>query len=253
MPQWLLAHWTEVLGFGTGLGCVLLAARRIIWTYPLGIANNLVFVVLFVDHALYADAGLQLVYLALGAQGWWLWHRYPAVDRRVAVGSVPARAVPVLAGAAVLGTVAITAVLHRVTDSTTEIADAATITVSPVAQVMMNRRWIQSWWVWIAVDLAMVGLRATAGSTPPTRSPVGSLSTCSAPWPRPSCGFRMPAALADNPHLKPLGSTPRVSGRPSAGGSRLPQDDRRPMRQLLGPPESAKEVTACRLPAQQRR
>ena len=47
MGEWLIENWTEVVGFGTGAACVWLAARRNIWTFPLGIANNLVFIVLF--------------------------------------------------------------------------------------------------------------------------------------------------------------------------------------------------------------
>ena len=157
MAGWWLTHWSEVLGFVTGGLCVLLAARRNIATYPLGIANNLVFVGLFVTHALYADAGLQVVYLVLGVTGWVAWARRPARDDRVAVAALPLRAVPVLAGAAVAGTAVLVLVLRQ-TDSTTVIADASTTAVSLVAQVMMNRRWIASWFVWIAVDVAYVGL-----------------------------------------------------------------------------------------------
>jgi nicotinamide mononucleotide transporter len=143
---WWLTHWTEVLGFVTGGLCVLLAARRVIWNYPLGIANNLVFIGLFVTNALYADAGLQIVYLVLGVTGWVAWARRPATDERVAVGVLPRRAVPLL-----------------VADSTTVVADATTTAVSLVAQVMINRRWIESWFVWIAVDVAYVGLYLSKG------------------------------------------------------------------------------------------
>ena len=62
-----------------------------------------------------------------------------------------------------LGTALVAALLHRFTDSTTELADAATTVVSLVAQVMMNRRWIQSWFVWIAVDIGFIGLLASKG------------------------------------------------------------------------------------------
>lgn len=159
---WWVAHWTEVVGFVTGLACVLLAARRLIWTYPLGIANNLVFIVLFADHALYADTGLQVVYLALGVQGWLSWSRRPAKDQRVAVIRMPRRSIPWLLGAAVVATVLVALALRH-TNSTTAVADAGTTVVSLVAQLMMNRRWIESWWVWIAVDVAYVGLYLVKG------------------------------------------------------------------------------------------
>jgi nicotinamide mononucleotide transporter len=205
MTSWWLAHWTEVLGFGTGLGCVLLAARRHLATFPLGIANNLVFVLLFTQNALYADAGLQVVYLVLGVQGWWLWHRHPAADDRVAVSSVPRRAVPVLAAAAVLGTAVLTAVLQR-TDSTTELADAATTTVSLVAQVMMNRGWIQSWFVWIAVDVGLVGLFLTKGLLITAALYAVFVVVCVLGYRR---WRRAPVATADSPGARPAVVAPR--------------------------------------------
>ena len=81
MTVWLSAHWVEVFGFATGAACVILAARRNLWNFPIGIANNLVFIALFVPAALYADAGLQVVYIALAIAGWVGWTRGRASDR----------------------------------------------------------------------------------------------------------------------------------------------------------------------------
>ncbi|WP_457831254.1 nicotinamide mononucleotide transporter, partial [Staphylococcus aureus] len=75
MVEWILTEWMQTLGFATGAACVLLDARRNVWTYPIGIANNFVFLVVFVPAGLYASAGLQLVYLALGVHGWIRWTR----------------------------------------------------------------------------------------------------------------------------------------------------------------------------------
>jgi nicotinamide mononucleotide transporter len=158
MGEWLASNWTEVLGFGTGAACVLLAARRNIWTFPVGIANNLVFIVLFFGAALYADLGLQIVYLVLGVMGWLGWSRHRAGDARPLITRMPTRSILPLLGAAVAGTAIIAFALHSYTDSTTEIADAGTTAVSLVAQYMLNRRWLENWYVWIAVDVAYVGL-----------------------------------------------------------------------------------------------
>ena len=52
----------EILGFITGAACVWLAVRQNVWTFPVGLANNVVFLVLFTGTGLYANAGLQVVY-----------------------------------------------------------------------------------------------------------------------------------------------------------------------------------------------
>lgn len=161
--SWFAAHWTEALGFLTGAACVLLAARRNIWTFPIGIANNLVFVVLFVGAALYADAGLQVVYLVLGVQGWVAWARRRPTEEPGFALRTPRRAVIPLLAAAVGGAALLTAVLTAFTNSTTQFADASTTAVSLVAQYMLNRRWIENWFVWITVDVAYVALYAVKG------------------------------------------------------------------------------------------
>lgn len=58
----------EILGFITGAACVYLTLRENIWNFPLGLANNLFFLVLFLHGRLFGDAGLQIVYLILGAR-----------------------------------------------------------------------------------------------------------------------------------------------------------------------------------------
>ncbi|QYF73351.1 nicotinamide riboside transporter PnuC [Cryobacterium sp. PAMC25264] len=163
MGDWLANNWTEVLGFATGAACVFLAARRNMWTFPVGIANNLVFIVLFFGAALYADLGLQIVYLLLGVTGWYGWSRHRAADDRALITRMPRRSILPLVLVAVVGTAIIALVLHSYTDSTTEIADAATTSVSLVAQYMLNRRWLENWFVWIAVDVAYVGLFLVKG------------------------------------------------------------------------------------------
>jgi len=163
MLDWLAVHWTEVFGFVTGALCVLFAARRNIWTFPLGLASNVVFIVVFFEFALYADAGLQIVYVVLGITGWIGWSRGRAADNRAATRRVPLRVVVLLAAIGVVATIALTAALVNFTDSTTAVPDAATTIGSLIAQYMLNRRWIESWFVWITVDVAYIGLYAYKG------------------------------------------------------------------------------------------
>src|SRR3978361_377010 len=65
--------WAEVLGFAPGAAWVWFVARQNVVNWPLGIANNVLFIVLFVSAGLFADAGLQVVYIVLALYGWWQW------------------------------------------------------------------------------------------------------------------------------------------------------------------------------------
>jgi nicotinamide mononucleotide transporter len=63
----------ELLGFVTGGVCVWLAARENIWNWPIGIANNIFYLIVFWRAGLFADSGLQVFYFAIGVYGWWMW------------------------------------------------------------------------------------------------------------------------------------------------------------------------------------
>ncbi len=162
MDGWTMT-WTEVAGFVTGALCVWLVVRQNVWTFPVGIANNVFFIVLFVQAGLYADAGLQVVYIGLGALGWYWWLRGGPERTRLAVARTPRAMWPALAVGLVATTVLLTWLLTTYTDSTVAAADALTTAMSLTAQLMLNRKWIGSWWVWIAVDVLYVGLYAYKG------------------------------------------------------------------------------------------
>ncbi len=162
MLEWLATNWTEVLGFGTGAICVVLAVLRNVWNYPIGLANNLVFVWLFAANGLYATAGLQVVFGVLAVHGWLRWTRGAEQDVHY-IGSVPPNRLLhlLLAGLAAAGL--LFWVLSTFTDSAVPLPDAAATAGSLVAQYMLNRKWLQTWFVWIGVDLGYVWLYAVSG------------------------------------------------------------------------------------------
>src|SRR5689334_22377880 len=65
--------WAELLGFITGGACVWLTVRARMANFPMGIANSVLFLVLFTSARLWADASLQIVFVTLGFIGWWQW------------------------------------------------------------------------------------------------------------------------------------------------------------------------------------
>ena len=158
MLEWLVDHWTEIFGFTTGVACVYLAARRRRLNFVFGVVSAAVFMIVFFEVALYADMALQVVYIVLGVTGWIGWSRARADDTLIATVRTPTRGIPILVAAFVAVTAVLAVILSTFTDSQTAIADAATTAGSLVAQFMLNRRWIESWFVWIAVDVAYIGL-----------------------------------------------------------------------------------------------
>ncbi len=152
--------WAEVLGFLTGGLCVWLSMKASVWNFPVGIANCALFLVLFTSARLWAGAGLQIVFIVLGAIGWWQWRRGRIADETVRPAS--SRVLAGCALAVVVGTALLTVVLGAA-DGAIPFWDALTTALALVAQWLLNTRRIATWYFWIAADCIYVPLYASQG------------------------------------------------------------------------------------------
>ncbi len=151
----------ETVGFLTGVACVWLLARQSVWNWPLALANVLLYSLIFLRAGLYADAGLQIVFAALNAYGWYSWRRGGgAAGRRLRVVRTPRAAWIRLAAAGALGTAGVFLLLDSATDSTVPLWDATTTALSLVAIYGQARKYLESWLLWIAADLLYIPLYA---------------------------------------------------------------------------------------------
>lgn len=149
----------ELLGFVTGAASVWLTVLGRISNFPVGIANSAFFLVLFASARLFADSGLQVVYIVLGFSGWWQWlHGGPERSRLTVARS----GWPLLAGCAVFAAGA-TWGLTILLDAAHDVApfwDALTTAVSLAAQFLLNCKKIENWAFWIAADVVYIPLYA---------------------------------------------------------------------------------------------
>lgn len=149
--------WAETFGFVTGAWCVYLVGRQSILNWPFGIANNLVWILLFATAGLYADSGLQVVYIALAVWGWSNWVRGRAGEALPVAGTSPAEWAA-LAAVGLAGLIALTVLLETATSSTVAFWDALTTVLSLLATWgQAKKRW-ESWLLWIAADLVYIPL-----------------------------------------------------------------------------------------------
>jgi nicotinamide mononucleotide transporter len=153
---------TEVLGFATGAACVLLVVDESIWNFPVGIANNVAFLLLFLSARLYADMALQLVYVTLAVAGWMQWARGGPGADRLRVTLAPAAERAVLLVLSLVATAVLAAYLRRVGDAAPWL-DALTTVLSLVAQWLLNGKRLENWFVWITADVLYVWLYVSRG------------------------------------------------------------------------------------------
>ncbi|XAL97958.1 nicotinamide riboside transporter PnuC [Phycisphaeraceae bacterium D3-23] len=148
----------EIVAVLSGLVCVWLTTRQNIWCWPVGLLMVSLYIVIFYRAKLYSDMGLQVVYVGLQLFGWHQWLR--GGPRRSKLGVTRASALTVaLWGIGAAGcVVALGVVMQTQTDAALPYWDAVTTVLSLVAQVWMARKVLESWAVWIVVDVLAVGI-----------------------------------------------------------------------------------------------
>lgn len=149
----------ELAANGVMAASIGLAAVNHVATWPLGIVGCLLFGVLFHGTQLYADALLQVFFVATSVAGWRRWRRedLPPVTR-----TTP-RALAGMAGAAAAVALAHGALLRAFTDAWAPFADAAVLAFSVVAQLLLMRRRLETWAFWLLVNTVSVPLFASRG------------------------------------------------------------------------------------------
>ena len=155
----------EIAAALLGVINVLLVVRRTTWNYPFGIAMVALYFFVFWDAKLYSDALLQIFFLLIQAYGWWAWSRADRVDDGVAVGWMAGRNRFIWAGATIFGILLWSSGMARFTDAAAPYADGTIAGLSVAAQFLQSFRRVESWILWIAVDILAVGLFAWRGLT----------------------------------------------------------------------------------------
>ena len=153
----------EALAALAGLVNIILLVRRNVWNYPFGIVSVALLVPVFAAARLYSDAGLQLFYIVVQLYGWWVWAQAGHGEAIVRVERLSAQArliwvIAIALLAALWGTG-----MHHFTDAAYPYWDALIVAMSVAAQILLARRMIENWWLWIAVDVIALALYPARG------------------------------------------------------------------------------------------
>ena len=158
---WLAAHGTsclEAVAVVFGIVSVYLSTRENIWSWPTALVNVSLFTALFLESGLYSDTGLQVVYFALSVYGWYEWLYGGAGHTSITVSSTTRKTWTVMGGIGVIAWLILATVTSHLPGTKLPYLDAATTTVSLLAQWMMTRKLLENWIVWIVVDVVYVGM-----------------------------------------------------------------------------------------------
>ena len=162
--DWMtILEWTGVI---FGFICVYLNAIENIWGWPTGLVSVGIYIFIFLDAKLYADFALQIFFLISGIYGWyyWLYGGKEKDDLPITSSSIKDWGLYVIIGIA--GLLLIGYLFDTFTDASLAYWDAYTTSFSLVAQVLMARKKIENWLIWIGVDIIAIGIYYYKDLTP---------------------------------------------------------------------------------------
>lgn len=151
----------EVWIFITGALAVWLAVREHPLNWPIGIINVFLWLFLFVQNSLFANAALQIFYIVTGLLGWYWWsHRKNGVT--LVITNTPTSLLATLSLLTIALSYPVSQVLIRIGGAVTY-WDGLTTLLSLVGQYLLMKKYRENWIFWIIADIVYISLFATQG------------------------------------------------------------------------------------------
>ncbi|MGA2539852.1 MAG: nicotinamide riboside transporter PnuC [Terracidiphilus sp.] len=156
LAKYLAANWVEIAGFVTTLVGIWLTTRRLLICWPVVLAADFLYLVVFYRARLFSDALLQIFFVVFTLYGWWHWWRGVRQEGEVRVVPLPLRGWITGLAAGAAGSVLLGWLMVRVGAALPHL-DAALTSFSLVASWWQARKHTANWWLWIAVNLIYIG------------------------------------------------------------------------------------------------
>jgi nicotinamide mononucleotide transporter len=164
---WIQVPWIESLATVTGAWSVFLLSRNNPAGWFVGLVSVVAFGWVFFGARLYAEVGIQIFYFGTSIYAIYLWRFGGEHREERPVRSVPPRLVMITVPICVASLVVLRLVLVEI-NGAAPFWDALTTIMSLTAHIYLMWRFVESWYLWIAVDVIYVplylsrGLRLTA-------------------------------------------------------------------------------------------
>ncbi|KAB7705079.1 nicotinamide riboside transporter PnuC [Plesiomonas shigelloides] len=180
--------WIEAIGTIFGLLCIWFASKEKIINYLFGLINVTLFAAIFFQIQLYASLLLQVFFFVANVYGWYAWSRQTA-DNEAAlkIRWLSRSKALTLTGVCVVAIILMSQFIDPVFAFLTTVAidlmqgmglavtmpelqpdafplwDSAMLVLSIAAMILMTRKYVENWLLWIVIDLISVVIYAVQG------------------------------------------------------------------------------------------
>ncbi len=156
--------WVELIGTLFGLISVYFASRANILTWATGIVNEIFLYILFFQVQLYADMFLQIYFFIVTIYGWYSWNT-KSIENKISEVSLKWKiyiGIIILIGSLVSGYIFSNIHLYLPTYFNIKAAypftDSLVMVLSIFATILLAKKKIETWYLWITVDIICVVL-----------------------------------------------------------------------------------------------
>jgi nicotinamide mononucleotide transporter len=162
----LSTTWFELISFVLSVTCVALNIRQIHWAWLFAILSSAMYGMVFYSSKLYGDTGLQIVFIIVAVWGWTQWLRRSNTDGAelaLSVTQLGVRERLWAIAAWLIGFIILAQLLRSFTDTDVPYQDGFLTAGSLLGTVLLSRKKIENWLVWIVVDVLYVALYVYKG------------------------------------------------------------------------------------------
>lgn len=180
--------WIEAVGTVAGLLCIWLASLEKIVNYLFGLINVTLFAIIFFQIQLYASLLLQLFFFAANLYGWYAWSRQTSQNEAelqirwlplpkalswlaacvVAIALMTLYIDPVFAvltrvAVNVMQAMGANVVMPTLQPDAFPFWDSCMMVLSIAAMVLMTRKYVENWLLWVIINVISVAIFALQG------------------------------------------------------------------------------------------
>ncbi len=152
--------WLELIAFVLAVAMVVCSVYEKSATWPLAIISSALYVWLFYTSKLYGETLVNVFFVIAGLWGWrqWLFSKRGESNAPLAVDSLSPKGLGWTLAGWKAGWIALSLYLWRYTDSDVPWADAFVTAGSFAGTILLARKHIENWPVWLVVNAASVAL-----------------------------------------------------------------------------------------------
>jgi len=169
MLLYLSQHYIEIIGTLLSLVYLYLSIKQNVNLWIFGFLGSALYVVVFFQAKFYADMSLQFYYIGVSVYGWFSWRKGKLeTGEELPVTRIGWHQAIMLTILTVVVFFVYYVVLVNYTDSPVPFGDSLTTALSITATLMLAKKMLEHWLLWIVADAVSVGLYIYRGLYPTT-------------------------------------------------------------------------------------